>query len=64
MILISQEQATTPENCPKPGDQTGLQGPTERMVEDIAEDDLKHEAAEHGRQQKDGHAVSANLQPA
>jgi hypothetical protein len=33
------------------------------MVEDIAEDDLKHEAAEHGRQQKDGHAVSANLQP-
>jgi hypothetical protein len=34
------------------------------MVEDITEDDLKHEAAEHGRQQKDGHAVSANLQPA
>ena len=61
--MISQEQATTPENRPKPGDQASLQGPTERMVEDIAEDDLKHEAAEHGRQQKDGHAVSANLQP-
>jgi hypothetical protein len=63
VILISQEQSTTPENCPKPGDQTGLQGPTEGMVENIAEDDLKHEAAEHGRQQKDGHAVSTNLQP-
>jgi hypothetical protein len=33
------------------------------MVENIAEDDLKHKAAEHGRQQKDGHAVSTNLQP-
>jgi hypothetical protein len=33
------------------------------MIEEIAEDDLKHEAAKHGRQKEDGHAVSTNLQP-
>jgi hypothetical protein len=63
VILITQEQATTPENSPEPSDQAGLQGPAEGVIEDVAEDDLEHETTEHGRQQEDGHALSPNFQP-
>ena len=52
-----------PEDQPEPGDHRDLGGPADREVEEVAEDDLRHEGEEHDGKEHCRHELREAVEP-
>ena len=54
LVPFAQDEGGAPQRAPDPAQHADLVGPAERIVEDVARDDLEDEAQEHRQQQQRG----------
>src|SRR4029077_18916674 len=64
LIPLAQNKDGTPQGAPNPAHDADFVGPTQRIVEDVAADDLQNKAQEHCQQQQRGNIFCPPAQPA
>src|SRR5205085_5411787 len=63
LIVLGKYERRAPQHAPHPAQNTQLLGPSDRIVEDISEQDLDEKTGEHGREQERGDVLSPPAKP-
>ena len=63
LVFFAQDECGAPQGAPDPTEDADLVRPAERLVEDIARNDLENEAQKHGNQQQRGDVLRAAPEP-